>query len=939
MKKYYSLQKLLALLALFFISMESKAQFVTIPDPVFVSYLQTVFPSAMSGNQMDTTSLSITQYGGDIDVHGIGIADLTGIEYFDRLTSLRCQMNQLSFLPPLPNTINLLYCGSNNLISLGNLPDSLVEIICDTNQLTSLPVLPSRLGYLLCAGNQLTSLPPLPSQLWFLNAMGNQITCLPVLPNSLNYLLLVGNPVNCLPNIPNNGNFSSDIGTTLCNGFFTSGLNQTPISCFGFCDGELVAATISSTAFDYIWSNGFSDLNNAGGVSSITALCAGYYSVTITPTGGGCVRQLSSTLSQPIQSQLGQPSINGMSCLDDSTWVYYPGNPPYTFQWSNGAVGDSVYLPAGNYSVSVTGVPTCALLPASFTVAATTITVSLIATNVTCNLQHNGSITVNVTGGSGPYNFGLNGSFWQPINVYNNLAPGTYTVSVTDANGCVGSAIVTITEPPPLTFGNILSNYLVCNANPVNICYSGSGGTPGYTYLWSDGSVMNCISALPGLYTITVVDANGCSISSITSVTYTPGWQFVSLDNITLPTCGMCDGVATAVMINTVAATYQWIPGNFTGITNPQLCDNTDYMLIAVDTGGCVDTLNFSLSCHSVWPGDANNDGQADNTDLLAIGIGYGVMGDIRPNATINWQGEIGFDWADSLASGTNYKHVDCNGDGVIADDDTIAIIQNFGLTHALHPATITALPADPPLYFDIQIDSTNIDTILQIPIMLGTAAIPADSIYGIAFTVSYDTALVKADSLTIDFINCWMNSATGHTIGIGINDPLNGKLYAAVTRTSHTDTSGFGELGRLGVVTVDNISARMSSLRSDTLIFSLSDVVLITHDEQYKTVNIINDTLILNDNTVAISEHTEPFRLNVYPNPTNRFLFMDYDAQKVKPVITLRSIIQEEVDINFQANNEKAIIDLGPIANGIYLLSVTTEKGVVTRKINVMKP
>ena len=168
---------------------------------------------------------------------------------------------------------------------------------------------------------------------------------------------------------------------------------------------------------------------------------------------------------------------------------------------------------------------------------------------------------------------------------------------------------------------------------------------------------------------------------------------------------------------------------------------------------------------------------------------------------------------------------------------------------------------------------------------------------------------------------------------------PINGKLYAAVTRTSHADTSGFGEIARMGVVTVDNISARMTSLFADTLIFTLSDVILITHDEQYKTVNIINDSLILNDNTVGINEIEQPFAMNVYPNPATRFLFIEYDAQLKNPFITLQNMLNGKIKINYRINNGKAIVDLGTVANGIYLLSVKTDKGIVTRKINIQKP
>ena len=390
MKHCYPLQKLLLVLVLFFISIESKAQFVTIPDANFVAYLQTNFPSAMSGNQMDTTDFAITSASG-VDVSNLGISDMTGIQYFTTLIDLVCGSNNLSTLPPLPADIDDLDISGNLFTTLPNLPLNLTILNASFNQITGISSLPSNIVTLNASFNQITVisslpaslesitlndnpnlsilpilppfifdlnvgncnlslLPSLPMGLITLACSANNISCLPYLPDGLWELYASGNPVNCLPNIPNNGNFTSDIGTTLCNGM-QSNFNGTPVSCFGFCDGDLVAVSTSGTALDYAWSNGFNDLNNASGASGISGLCAGNYSVTITPTGGGCVTELSTTVNQPTQQQLGQPTINPMSCLDDSTWVYFPGNPPFTFQWSNGAVNDSVYLPVGTYTV------------------------------------------------------------------------------------------------------------------------------------------------------------------------------------------------------------------------------------------------------------------------------------------------------------------------------------------------------------------------------------------------------------------------------------------------------------------------------------------------------------------------------------------------------------------------------------------------------------
>src|SRR6185295_12937804 len=87
------------------------------------------------------------------------------------------------------------------------------------------------------------------------------------------------------------------------------------------------------------------------------------------------------------------------------------------------------------------------------------------------------------------------------------------------------------------------------------------------------------------------------------------------------------------------------------------------YTLTVTDADNCNVGVLITLGCDSVWPGDANYDGVANNLDLLPIGVAYGSTGTVRPGASNNWVGQAANDWGISLASGTDYKHIDCNGD------------------------------------------------------------------------------------------------------------------------------------------------------------------------------------------------------------------------------------------------------------------------------------
>ncbi|HOZ51132.1 MAG TPA: T9SS type A sorting domain-containing protein [Chitinophagaceae bacterium] len=215
---------LLACTLLFSFINKSKAQFVTIPDSNFVTYLQSNFPSAMVGNQLDTTDPAIINCT-TLSMTGISlvnpIQDMSGIEYFDNLlsldcsynlitylpnlpstlTHLDCRLNQLNYLSNLPNSLTYLMCNGNQLISLPNLPPSLVELNCDYNAITSFPLIPNSIQIISCNYNAITSFTNLPSSLITLNCIHNQLTNLPPLPNTLKTLVCIENNFTSLPTL------------------------------------------------------------------------------------------------------------------------------------------------------------------------------------------------------------------------------------------------------------------------------------------------------------------------------------------------------------------------------------------------------------------------------------------------------------------------------------------------------------------------------------------------------------------------------------------------------------------------------------------------------------------------------------------------------------------------------------------------------------------
>src|SRR5581483_11767407 len=170
MKKLYT-----SLFLLLFSCALCKAQWVTIPDANFVSYLQTKFPSCMNGSQLDTAS-SIVKGVDSINCISSGIHNLYGIQFFSNLKILICGSNPLDSLPHIPFSLHQLNCSYGLTYGiLPALPAGLDTLECINCSITSLPPLPASLTYLDCAQNGLTHLPDLPASLLYLYCYYNSL--------------------------------------------------------------------------------------------------------------------------------------------------------------------------------------------------------------------------------------------------------------------------------------------------------------------------------------------------------------------------------------------------------------------------------------------------------------------------------------------------------------------------------------------------------------------------------------------------------------------------------------------------------------------------------------------------------------------------------------------------------------------------------------------
>ncbi|MCC7303614.1 MAG: gliding motility-associated C-terminal domain-containing protein [Bacteroidia bacterium] len=365
--------------------------------------------------------------------------------------------------------------------------------------------------------------------------------------------------------------------------------SQTNILCNGQCTGTATVNASGGPPFTYVWTP------SGGNGPTATGLCAGNYTVTIT-NSTNCTSTAVFTITQPTalsastsfqQSTCGQP--NGSASVTVSG-----GTPAYSYLWSpsGGTNASATGLMAGNYTVIVTDANGCTI-SANVTVPSAGAPSSVISAsaNVSCFGGNNGSASVTVTGGTPAYTY-----LWSPSggNTANatGLTAGNYTVTVTDANGCVTSTTITISQPPQLTLTAANTGNVNCfGGNNGSASSTPSGGTPGYTYAWtpSGGNGQNATGLTAGTYTVTVTDANGCTASATVVITQPTALSITTAGFAALCN-GSCNGQAVTIPAGgTLPYTYNWTPSGGTNASATGLCAGT-YTIIVTDANGCTIT-------------------------------------------------------------------------------------------------------------------------------------------------------------------------------------------------------------------------------------------------------------------------------------------------------------------------------------------------------------
>lgn len=517
---------------------------------------------------------------------------------------------------------------------------------------------------------------------------------------------------------------------------------------------------------------------------------------------------------------------------------------------------------------------------------------------------------------------------------------GTFTINVTayHVTGCVSTSSQTITVNNGVSV-ELFEDSIACNGTFLPT-YNIIGGSGNYGYSWEPASIMIDPTAAQPQAAITT--------DTWIRLTLTDTQQgCASTDSIfvyaNLPINEAIDLCADSVLlsVNPGSEIYQWSFIDEFG--NTEQIQIFDHQVYASELGQYI-CLSYYQGCNTithsfvvaecqqagdeVWPGDANADNIVTNTDALYLGLAFNQTGPIRPAATLNWVGQPCPDWTFNFAQNNeNLKHADCDGNGIINFDDTLAIDFNYLNTHN----KFEAAPAggNPLLWIEATPDTVGLEQAIDITVHLATADLPVDSLHGVAFSLTFDETVLSASGSSVHFENGVLGTPGLDVLTFQKILFSDGAIDLAITRNTLENFNGYGPIAHARIVTTDNLSGMHD------LPIGISNVFAITASEHEVALSVRPDTVVIDPNKVGIEEG-QLRNVLIYPNPATSVV--NISGLTGNGVASVLNTMGQEVMATTFRYLDRMALNLSQLADGVYLIQIRTESGITTRKLRLIR-
>ena len=590
----------------------------------------------------------------------------------------------------------------------------------------------------------------------------------------------------------------------------------------------------------------------------------------------------------------------------------YPGSD---YRWSTGATADSVIITdTGDYFVTATNNKGCSGTD-SFNVDKR-LSANLLGANDTFCKGEVLTLTAQPGNPNATYQWNTNQNT-QQINVDTG---GMYVVKASADSSCSVTDSVNIKQVPKASV-TLQADTSICDGDSVQL-----SADPGYqSYSWSTGDTTRQIWVSgPGQFAVTV--SNG-----VCTGTDTVGIQQLKTPSVSLRNdTSICATDSVQLSAPAGYSDYSWSNGD----TSRSIWVNKQkqYTVTVTAASGCSNKDSVSLTTLNdcVWPGDANNDGVANNQDILDIGVKYNTSGKTRNNQGTQWDAYKSSDWSDTFNSGLNTKFADCDGDGMVQTSDTLAVSQNYNQTHNKRGLEGNLEDGGTPLSLVLKQDNLEPGDQAEVMVKLGEQGNEAQNFYGIAANLRFSGKLIKVNQLRVSGQGTWLQSGDSNFITFGKRFNQTSRIELAGTRTDQQGVSGQGTALKL-------ILPIKADTKGDTLQVSIQGEYLIGPKGEpitYDTGRTAIQQSIEEQNTGLTDADQLSHHIQAYPNPASTELRIKVDQIQVKQceILNPQGQVVKRVNLNKGGNS----INVKPLPAGPYHLMIRTNEGLAHQTVVV---
>ncbi len=558
------------------------------------------------------------------------------------------------------------------------------------------------------------------------------------------------------------------------------------------CVGESATLTVNvdngNAPFTYVWSDNFTGEERTEMPTATTP-----YSVTVTDATG-CSGEADLTIVVNPNPTVAVSADRTTICVGESANLSAEGSggtAPYTYSWSNGFSGENQAVSPGDttlYVVTVTDANGCGGTDSLRINVPEAAEVTIVSDKMSICLGDSAVITTTASGGSVPYTFNWDNGITGFVQVVRPTQTTTYSVTVTDGNGCRDTSRVTVTVSPAFQITITADDESICEGDSATLTAGVIGGIEPYNFFWNTSETSaSIVVSEAGNYSVTVTDATGCSGSDDIEITVTqPPVPTISTDIEENIVCAGDPVVLSATSVGgTGNVTYTWS----NGITGTQqtvnLLETTTYIVTATDENGCNGVDSVTIQIFPIVIAEVEITSPRDT-------ICPGETVKLRTTATSGTE-PFTFEWDNDLGMGaekevspsitTTYNVTVTDGNGCINVASVTIVVAPVNAT--VPQETIVCLPTDDGVLTVTNLDPTQVLTYQWSP---------ENAIIGASNTQTITVDPTISNAFTVVVTNQF---GCRDTLEAGINI-LN--LPALINATVNPDTINRGESAQLDV-------------------------------------------------------------------------------------------------------------------------------------------